>query len=280
MSDIEVGTRTKFHVSGFSLRMQHAITDIVQSFVEWRIWTMLATSEVQRRYRRSIIGQLWMTISMAVSIVSMGLLWGMIFKTDVRNTLPFIGVGLMVWSLLSSLILDTAVSFIMAESYLKQIRFSKTAIINQTILRNLIVFAHNVVLVPIILLFFPPEHHLGFLLIPLGIVIYVANGLWLGLLLGTLCVRFRDLSQILASIMQILFFLTPIVWNPDRIGPSAWYLVHLNPLASMVSVLREPLLGIVPEASHYLVALAVTVIGFTVALPFFARFRARIIYWL
>ena len=241
---------------------------------------MLAGNEIQRRYRRSAIGQFWLTISMGVNIVAMGFLWGMIFHTSLRNTLPFIGVGLMTWNLLVALVQETAVAFIGSEGYLKQIRVSKTAIVNQVILRNLLVFAHNVVLVPVILVFFPPEQYLGFLLIPVGLLLYIVNALWLGLLLGTLCARFGDLPPIVGSVMQIMFFLTPVIWNPANVGPAAWYLVHLNPLASFVSILREPLLGIVPGVDAYGTVLAVTLVGFAVTLPFFARFRGRIVYWL
>lgn len=266
--------------SGLRGQFRDAMNDVVSGFRQWRVWTMLASNEMRGRYRRSGIGQFWMTISMAVTIVAMGLLWGMIFHTDVRNTLPFIGIGLMAWTLLSGIVLETASAFVASESYLKQIRVAKTALINQVILRNLIVFAHYVVLAPIILLVFPPTTYLGFALVPLGIAIYVVNGLWLGLLLGTLCVRFRDLPPIVASFMQVMAFITPVYWNPSQVGPSGWYVVHLNPLSSYLTVLREPLLGIVPNASDYLVVLGVTVLGSVVAAAFFARFRARIVYWL
>jgi ABC-type polysaccharide/polyol phosphate export permease len=261
-------------------RVYGAINDIVHGFAEWRVWTMLAANEIRRRYRRSAIGQFWLTVSMGVNIIAMGLLWGMIFHTSIRNTLPFIGVGLMTWNLLVALVQETATAFVTSEGYLKQIRVPKTAIVNQVILRNVIIFAHNVVLVPVILFFFPPEHYAGFLLVPIGLALYIVNGLWLGLLLGTLCARFGDLPPIIASIMQIMFFLTPVIWNPAQVGPSAWYLVHLNPLASFISILREPLLGLVPDLEAYLMVLAVTVLGFLVAVPFFARFRSRIVYWL
>lgn len=276
----EVMTRPIPGSSEQSVRFRNAVADIILGFRSWRVWTMLALNEIQRRYRRSVIGQFWLTISMAVSIVALGLLWGMVFHTSLRNTLPFIGVGLMTWNLMVGLIQEDASAFVDSHNYLTQIPVSKTAIVNQVILRNLIMFGHNVILVPIILLFFPPVSFAGFLLIPVGIVFYALNALWVGLLFGTLCARFRDLPPIIGSILQIMFFLTPIIWNPAQVGPSAWYLVHLNPLASFVAILREPLLGVVPEAYSYVMVLAVTVVGFAVAIPLFARFRARIVYWL
>jgi ABC-type polysaccharide/polyol phosphate export permease len=280
MADISINGKQIFQRSAFANQMQMAIEDMLASISGWRVWAMLALNDTKRRYRRSRIGQFWLTISMAVNVVAMGVLWGVIFHTDVRNTLPFIGVGLIVWALMAGIVQDATTTFVGAEGYLKQIRVSKTAIVCQAILKNFIVFAHNIVIVPFILLMYPPEHMMGFLLIPIGLFFYAINGVWIGLLLGMLCTRFRDLPQIVQSIMQIMFFMTPILWNPAQIGPEVKLLVALNPFASFLMILRSPLLGIVPDAGDYWMAIAVTIVGFGITLPLFARFRSRIVYWL
>jgi homopolymeric O-antigen transport system permease protein len=260
--------------------MRAAGDDIFDALAGWRVWAMLALNDIKRLYRRSGIGQFWLTISMAVNIVAMGFLWGVIFKTDMRNTLPFIGVGLIVWGLLAGIVQETATGFIRSEGYLKQIRVSKTSIISQVILRNFIVFAHNIILVPFILLVYPPAQLEGLFLVPVGLIFCAVNAIWVGLLLGTLCTRFRDLPQIIQSVMQIMFFMTPILWNPAQVGSKAKYLIDFNPFATFLTILREPLLGIVPEIQNYWIAAGITVVGFATTLPFFARFRSRIVYWL
>ena len=106
------------------------------------------------------------------------------------------------------------------------------------------------------------------------------NGFWIGLLVGTLCARFRDLPQIVASLMQIAFFVTPVMWKQDQLPREASWLVDINPLASLLRLVRDPLLGTVPERSAYLMGIGVMLAGFGVAIPFFARFRSRIVYWL
>jgi len=108
----------------------------------------------------------------------------------------------------------------------------------------------------------------------------LVTGVWVGLLLGTLCARFGDLPQIIASLVQIAFFVTPVIYRSDAVSGRLWVVTHLNPFASFLALLRDPLLGQVPEATHYAMAALFAVGGFAVTLPIFARFRARIVYWL
>src|SRR5262249_20354815 len=115
---------------------------------------------------------------------------------------------------------------------------------------------------------------------PIGLAIVTVNGFWIGLLVGTLCARFRDLPPIVSSLMQIAFFVTPVMWTSDQLPHEVSWVVTVNPLASLLHVIRDPLLGVVPGASAYVVGIGLLVAGFVVTLPFFARFRARIVYWL
>jgi ABC-type polysaccharide/polyol phosphate export permease len=117
------------------------------------------------------------------------------------------------------------------------------------------------------------------LLVP-GLLLTLVTALWVGLLFGTLCTRFRDLPQIVASFMQIAFFVTPVIYKPELLSDRLWAATHLNPFASFLSLLRDPLLGQVPEATHYWLASAVAFGGLALTIPVFARFRARIAYWL
>ena len=91
--------------------------------------------------------------------------------------------------------------------------------------------------------------------------------------------RFRDIPRILASLAQILFLVTPIIWTPDLLGPQS-YLAQANPFFHLIEIVRAPLLGVVPSALTLWVTLAVTALNGLVAGCFFLRFRSRIAYWI
>jgi ABC-2 type transport system permease protein/lipopolysaccharide transport system permease protein len=116
------------------------------------------------------------------------------------------------------------------------------------------------------------------LVIP-GLFLVCLNGLWVGMLLGPLCARFRDIPPVVSTIVQMMFLLTPILWRPEQV-PGRAFLVVFNPFYYFISLIREPLLGNAPTAFVWTVALVITALGFSLAIPFYSRFRDRIVYWL
>ena len=261
-------------------RFTAALADLILGATQWRIWGVLAFNDIRQRYRRSTLGQFWLTFSMAAMIGGMGVVYSMIFQQPVNDYLPFLGIGLIIWALLSGLVNDLATCFIHAHHYLQSYPSPRSTVIYRTIARNIIASAHNFLIIPFLLvLFHVPVSFVALLALP-AIALIVLNGVWIGMLVGPLCARFRDLPQIITSVMQIVFFLTPVLYRPDQLGGRLWVLTHLNPFASFVEIVRAPLLNEVPEAHHYILALGCTLIGWAIGLLFFARFRGRILYWL
>jgi ABC-2 type transport system permease protein len=111
-----------------------------------------------------------------------------------------------------------------------------------------------------------------------AVVVLCLNGLWVGLLLGLLSARFRDVPQIVANAIQVVFFLTPIIWQPDLLPRHALVLTF-NPFFYAVELVRAPLLGTAPPLRSWLVVLAVTFVGTAITLAMYTRFRCRIAYW-
>ncbi len=154
-------------------RWTAAIADLVWGLYEWRIWWVLAASEIRQRYRRSTVGQLWFTLSMAAMIAGIGLVYSVIFDKPVSDYVPFLGVGLIVWNLLSGLINDLATCFISAETHLRSYPSPRSTIIYRTIARDFLVSAHNFLIVPVLLILFN---------IPVSLVLLARNSgpyLWL-----------------------------------------------------------------------------------------------------
>ncbi len=261
-------------------RVQVGLLDMWHGVVAWRTWWVLAANDIKQRYRRSKLGQLWLTLSMAVSILGLAIVFGVIFNSPLEVYLPYLGIGLIVWGLIAGLVNDLATAYVNAGTYLTSYPGPKSAVIYRTITRNAIMTAHNLVMVPVIIVVLKVPVSFATLLAIPGLLLILVNAVWLGMVLGPLCARFRDLPQLVVNIMQLMFFLSPIIYRPEQIMDRLWVLTHLNPFASFLEVVRAPLLGQVPELRHYLVILVVTAVGFAVALPFYGRFRGRIIYWL
>jgi len=261
-------------------RITAAITDLVDGAGRWRIWLVLAMFDIRARYRRSRLGQFWITLSMAVTIAALALVYSVIFKIELAVYLPLVAISFIAWGLIASLLNDGATVFIESEGYLKSAPLPKSMFLYRMLARNTIIFAHNLILVPIVTLFFGIYPTWATLLFIPAFLLTMINGLWIGMVLGPLCTRFRDMPPIIASIVQIAFFASPVMWGRSQLGTGNEVWVMWNPFAVFLELMREPLLGKVPQAHWWLLAGAITVVGYAVGFAFFARFRSRIAYYL
>lgn len=256
-----------------------ALTDLAQGIGKSWLWTTLAQQDVKLRYRGSILGPFWQTLTTAVMIGGMGLIYAKLFHTELQDYLPMLTVGLIFWMFIAGMITEGCGTFVGVQGIIQQVKLPFSLHAYRLVYRNLLTLAHNFVIVPVVLLIFPhPIEWIRLLELVPGLILITITGIWASVLLGMISARFRDVPPIVASVVQVVFFMTPVMWPIDALGPNAWW-AQLNPLFAAVDVLRGPLLG-QPTARYSWVILAtMTVLGCAAAFAFFTRFRSRIAFW-
>jgi len=260
-------------------RVALALTDLAEGIRKSWLWTTLAQQDVKLRYRGSILGPFWQTLTTAVMIGGMGLIYAKLFHTELQDYLPMLTVGLIFWMFIAGMITEGCGTFVGVQGIIQQVRLPFSLHAYRLVYPNLLTLAHNFVIVPVVLLIFPhPIEWIRLLELVPGLILITITGIWVSVLLGMISARFRDVPPIVASIVQVVFFMTPVMWPIEALGPNAWW-AQLNPLFAAVDVLRGPLLG-QPTARYSWVILAtMTVLGCAAAFAFFARFRSRIAFW-
>lgn len=261
-------------------RWAKAIADVREGLARWQLWWLLGLNDVRQRYRRSSLGQFWITLSMAAFICAIGIVYSVLFNMAIREYLPYLAVNMIVWTLMSTVLNEGCTVFTQSESYIRQERLPKTIFLMRLLVRNSLVFGHNALIIPVVFIVFGVSVSWTALLAIPGLFIVLVNGFLAALFLGIICTRFRDLPQIVANVVQIAFFVTPVMWQKQQFSGRHAYVLEFNPFASHLSVAADPLLGKVPSLSDYGMCLLTTVFCLAIVLPFFARFRERIVYWL
>ncbi|HLJ62712.1 MAG TPA: ABC transporter permease [Stellaceae bacterium] len=258
--------------------MRAAAEDLISGLTRYYFWSLLAWQDVKQRYRRSMIGPFWLTLSMGVMIGMIGVLYAGLFHQEIGGFLPYVAAGIILWTLISSIITESCATLITAGSLIKQIEIPYSVYIYRMVARNYIVLAHNALIWILVALVFGVAPRWSLVALPFSLLLIAANGVWIGLLLSLLCARFRDIPLIMASLVQVAFFVTPIMWRPgDLPGRSAF--VFANPFYHFIELGRGPLLGAFPTLGTWTVTLAVTILGWGITFLFFARFRPRLAYW-
>jgi lipopolysaccharide transport system permease protein len=263
-------------------RLQLGLFDIWSSIKKSHVWLMLAYQDIRIRYRRSVLGPLWITLSMAITVFSMGFLYSHLFHNDLSTYFPFLTCGILTWSLIAALVTDATEGFIYSSGLIKQIKLPYSIYIHRIVWRNFIIFFHNLlVLIPIIIIFHDAMHlNLNSLLfIPHLLILYI-NAFCYGLIIAIICARYRDLPQLIKSLIQIVFFVTPVIWNPLSLPSQYQTLILCNPFYHFIELIRAPLTGQVLPLLGYTIVGATTLLGLSIAIILFSKYRARIVYWL
>jgi ABC-type polysaccharide/polyol phosphate export permease len=260
-------------------RTEIAWIDVVEGMSKSWMWSAMALQDIKMRYRGSLLGPFWLTISMVIMVAAMGLIYARMFNMEINRYLPFLTVGLVVWNFVSMVIIEGCQTFLSAHNIITAVPMPFSIHACRTVYRNLIVLAHNMVIVPLVIMIFSVPLAWTVIFIIPALLILTINGIWVSILLGMISARYRDVPPIIASFVQVIFFVTPIFWPPEALG--IWMqALPLNPLFAAVDVVRAPLLGSTPLAYSWTVLLVVTVAGCIGTFLIFAKFRPRIAYWI
>ncbi|WP_019818638.1 galactan export ABC transporter permease subunit Wzm/RfbD [Saccharomonospora saliphila] len=281
-----------------------AFGDLRDGFRQPELWGHLAWQDIKQRYRRSVLGPLWITISMGITALGLGLLYSQLFGSQVSTFLPYITTGFIVWNFLLGCLTEGTDTFISNDGLIKHLPAPLSVYVLRTVWRQSLMFAHNLVVYFVVIAIFwgavtTPGYTLldgggipqpglswnALLAIP-GFLLLALNAGWVVLLFGIASTRFRDIPQVVTSLTNLLFFMTPIVWSTDilrdRFGDTVGWrdlVAELNPLYHFIQIVRAPLIGNQQSWHHWAIVGGIAVVGWAVALLVMRNYRARVSYW-
>ncbi|MEO6082824.1 MAG: ABC transporter permease [Umezawaea sp.] len=279
-----------------------AFADVRDAWQHRELWGHLGWQDIKQRYRRSVIGPLWITISMGSTALALGLLYSTLFTENLPTFLPYVTVGFIVWNFILGVVTEGTDVFIANEGLIKHLPAPMTVHVLRMVWRQLLFFVHNLaVYVVVLIIFFPaltqpyssPNDSLvhpgitwNIILVVPAMALLVLNAVWVALLFGIISTRFRDIPPVINSFINLIFFMTPIVWNTSVLnkvtnGEGNWRILiaELNPLYHFVEIVRAPLIGYAQSWHHWVVVGAFTIGGWALAFVALRNYRARVSYW-
>ncbi|WP_067845869.1 ABC transporter permease [Nocardia lijiangensis] len=270
-----------------SQTFRRAVKDMRDGFSQRELWLSLGWQDIKQRYRRSVLGPFWITIATGVQAAAMGILYATLLDQPLREYLPYVTVGLIVWNVIQASILDGSEVFIANEGLIKQLPSALSVHVYRLVWRQLLFFAHNMVIYVVLLAAFGIWENLrwsSLLAIP-AIGLIFLNSMWVSIVFGIFSTRYRDIAPILSSTTLMLFVLTPVMWTTktleEQIGGASERarLVEIIPTFHYLEIVRAPLLGEPQELRHWVIVGTITVVGWIVAAFAMKQYRSRVPYW-
>lgn len=258
-----------------------ATRDVAGALRRWRNFMYLAHTTIRLRYRRSLLGPLWIPLTSAVFVFSVSYLYSGFVATSFSSYLLHLALGWAIWQFFYECVVQGAQTFQKASDVLQSTTIEKFSFVLITVIVNLAVFALNL---PVVILAYMvagfPISKATWLIIP-SLALIILSGVAATALFGVVCARYRDLIPMIQAAVRVLFFLTPILWSSEFLAKDSprRLFADLNPLSHYVEIWRMPLLGEYPEPLSWVVTGSCTIAGLVLAFMIFARYRTWIVFW-
>jgi ABC-type polysaccharide/polyol phosphate export permease len=265
---------------GTLFEFQMAFRDLRHSFERIGLAWSLAWHDVVSRYRGSILGPLWITLSMGLMVLGIGFLYAALFHQPIETFMPFVAMGIVVFGVIAGVLTEGCQTFVNAAGMLSQTSLPMFTFVWRTVLRNLIYLGHHVVIIAAVLIWFDQWRTANPLLALVGVALLVANVSWASMLLGIASARFRDVPQIVGSVVQFAMFMTPVFWLPDARFEDNHLVLAANPFFHLLEAVRAPLLGEPVGSLTYTVLVVMMLAGWAVTFSIFSVTRRRIVHYL
>jgi len=256
------------------------ISYLLKPITDREFWVFMGQNDIRYKYKRSLLGPFWLTLTNAVYIGMLAFIFSALFRTDDPMYVPWVACGVVLWNFITTIITESSIVYYNKKGFLLQNdHFTAPQLIYWTIWRNILVLLHQLPIIIVVLFIFhqlPTPMSLLWLL--MGVSLFFIILLPLALIFALLTTRLRDLEPLVTVGFTALFFLTPVMWLPDMLGDKAW-IAHFNPFAYLLELIRNPMLGLPLSVWTLQVSAGFAVVNWLVAILLYKRFTSRLVYW-
>lgn len=244
----------------------------------WRYWCRFAWLDILLRYRRTILGPFWLTLSFAISATGLSFVFTALFKVSAEDYVPYLVSGLSTWMYVSGSITEGCGTMIRHAGVMREYNLPPIVHSLRDTSANLLIFVHNLLVVLVLVIVFPVELTVWTLWVIPSVFLLFMNTLWLVHFFGMLCARYRDLPQIVTTIVNLTFLVTPVFWFRDSLG-SRVMIADFNPFFHLIEIVRAPMLGQPPPIESLTFAIIAVFVGWTLTYITAVRLENKLIYW-
>ena len=257
----------------------------------WRfrqlIW-LLVVRELKVRYKRSILGLHWTMLNPLLLMV----VYAVVFTTILPSALPnfsiFLLGGLLPWLYFSTALMQGLMSVLVNQELIRKVRLPQAVFPLSVVGSNLVNFTLSLVPLFLMMAALRQPFTAALLFLPVAALVLTVFCAGITLLFATATVFFRDVRHLTEVLLQMLLYLSPVLYDMKQLGQhhSWWFSVfrlelRLNPLSYLIPLVRDPVYyGRLPSAQVFAIALGCAVAALVVGFTVFTRLQPRHIHHL
>ena len=269
----------EYYFDAASTRFSYAIKDLRQGLSRLPLVISLVRGEFVNRYKGSVLGSLWITITTLMTVTGLAVLYSQLFGHSLEDHFPYVCVGILVWGILVTMITEGAEVFPASSGIITQLPIPLSVFALRNVGRAIVNLALRFVVLIGVLIYvnkLPTLSNTLFALLGLTAALWI--GFWCTLFIGVIATRYRDFQQLVGAGMTFAFFITPVFWKIDRLGNLS-FIVDYNPLYHMLNVVRGSLLGLPDVATSWWWVGGLCICSALTGFIVFGLYARRLRYW-
>lgn len=215
--------------------------DFRQLWINRELLYFLILRDISVRYKQTLAGFSWLILQPILTVLIFTFIFGQITKIAVSN-IPypiFVFSGLIFWNLFSRSIITASESIVSNQNLVKKIAFPRIILPLSSMGVHLVDFVFSfLIFLLLMLLFGYRPNFAGFLVLPLVLFLALISSFGIGCFFASINVKYRDIRLLLPFLVQLLFFLTPVIYPLTSINKKYQLLLLLNPIAGAVETFK------------------------------------------
>jgi len=229
------------------IRPKYGLLDINwQELKEYReLLFFLALREIQIRYKQTIMGASWAVLQPLFTMVVFTLIFGKLAQMP-SDGIPyplFSYSGLLLWTYFSNALSSSGNSLVNNGSFLSKVYMPRIFIPTAPCLAGLVDYFISMSILVLMMIYYRFMPGIEILLLPIIVLITFLLASGIGYWLSSICVKYRDVKFVLPFLIQMLLFLSPVIYPVSIVGENTQWLLYLNPMTGLISAHRACLLG-------------------------------------
>ena len=264
-----------------SSTLRDDIGDVIAGFRKLLVAGWLASEDIRARYARTALGPWWNILSTVAFIFALTITFGALFRQPTEQFLPYLAAGVACWNFMSGILLDAPQALVRHAGIVQSYPLPLTTQVLRLVADKTILFGHFMIVYAVIALVvrvpFTFDTIIWFL--P-ALAIYMVAAVGAALGLSVVGARFRDVGPAIATIMTMLFLITPVFWQKPLLTADNQWIVDYNPFFHLLEIGRAPLLGMEAAPEHWVASIGIAAGSLILGFAAFAALRRKIYYWL
>lgn len=257
------------------------IKDFKKAFFHFSQWCYLGFQDIRMRYRRSLLGPWWVTLSNLIMIAVLGILWSSLLKKPLSEFLPFFAIGYIIWQWISAIFFEATQGFVPFKVIMTQVNLPLCSYILRINFRQIIILAHNIIVIGLALIYANQSiSFINFFVSLFGLFTLACNLFFLSIIIIIFCTRFQDMAKVFETFIQIAFFFTPILWSPSLLEGNYLFFIDFNIFYHWIEAIRVPFLQDNFDFIHLKISLLTCFVLFFISMLCLGSQKNKVSFWL